>query len=279
MLDSVAQQTEKPFEIIIVDSSDESLDNNLLFVRRRELCKVHGIHVIYCHTHERGASLQRNRALDMATGDLCYFFDDDVILAPDYLLRMNNVFRECPWYAGGMGTVNSPKPRINWCRLIKMAFLLPRDGGSGKFTFSGMPTHAYGTNNFKNIDVLGGCCMCLRTTVVKQEKFDERLGAYSYMEDCDLSWRVSRKYLLFYNPAAKLEHRCSAQARETLVGRRALFIHNYSYLFFKNFYPQNKLKIVGYCWSIVGLFVEAMLTRKWAYLRGYKLGLRNFWSS
>jgi len=277
MLESVAQQTEKPLEIIIVDSSDKILDKNPVFIKQCVECVAQGIQVIYHHTQERGAARQRNIALEFARGDICHFFDDDVVLVPDYLQNMHAIFREFPEYGGGMGTVFAPEPRLTWHRLLRIVFLLQRDGDCGKFTFSGMPTHTYGTDKFKNVDVLGGCCMCLRTVIAKQEKFDEHLGVYSYMEDCDLSWRVSRNHPLFYNPAAQLDHRCSPQARERLITTRVLFIHNYSYLFFKNFYPKNKLKIFGYWWSITGLFVEAVLLRDLAYLKGYVQGLRRFW--
>lgn len=282
MLESVTRQTEKPLEIIIVDSSDEPSDKNQQFVHICNQCKTCAIQVIYKHTQERGAARQRNIALEFVHGDLCHFFDDDVILAPDYLHSMNDVFRKNSDYVGGMGTVCAPRPRMNWCRLLRIIFLLQRDGASGTFTFSGMPTHTYGTDKFKKVAVLGGCCMCMRTQIVQQLKFDENLGTYSYMEDCDLSWRAAhmcaaQKYPLFYNPAAKLEHRCSPQARENVVTTRSRFIYNYSYLFFKNFYPYNKLKIFGYLWSIMGLFVEAVLMRKWSYVLGYWQGLRKFW--
>ena len=277
MLESVVCQTEKPLEIVIVDSSDEPVNNHQKFITVSERCSVAGVTMVYYHTQERGAARQRNIALDFVHGNICPFFDDDVVLTRNYLHNMHAIFREFPEFAGGMGTVFAPTPRMTWCRLLRIAFLLQRDGASGKFTFSGMPTHTYGTDKFKNVDVLGGCCMCLRAAIAKQEKFDERLGIYSYMEDCDLSWRVSRNHPLFYNPQARLEHRCSPQARERLVTTRALFIYNYSYLFFKNFYPKNKLKILGYWWSITGLFVEAVLLRDLAYLNGYVQGLRRFW--
>jgi len=54
-------------------------------------------------------------------------------------------------------------------------------------------------------------------------------------------------------------------------------VHNYSYLFFKNVYPQNKIKIFAYCWSIIGLYVQALLYRQWDEIKGYTRGLQHFY--
>jgi hypothetical protein len=88
---------------------------------------------------------------------------------------------------------------------------------------------------------------------------------------------VSLKGKLFFNPAAQLYHYHSPVSRDKVVANRAMFIHNYSYLFFKNFYPYNKFKVIFYSWSILGLFVEALLYRRLDYVKGYWQGLRKYY--
>lgn len=273
MLESVIIQTEKPIEVVIVDSSDIPLSNNNKYLKTCDLVCAQNISIIYQHTKTRGAAYQRNIAMQLATGNLFHFLDDDVILESDYIFQMHEIFRKYPKYAGGGSAVRCAAPRLTWHRMLRCFFLLQRDGASGKFTFSGMPTHAYGTNNFKDVETLGAGCMCIKAEAAREIKFDELLGAYSYMEDCDFSWRISRKHKLFFNPKAVLDHKSSPVARAKITDMRAIYIRNYTYLFFKNFYSLNRLRILAYLWSILGLFVEAILLRKLEYFMGYVRGL------
>lgn len=271
-LNSLARQSAHPDEIIIIDSSDEPLSSN-----QQEQLRLLSASVIYKHTAP-GLTFQRNVGLSCARGDIVYFFDDDVILEPNYLKEMNAVFAEHPEFIGGMGYVTGVEAKKNnLYRFIQYCFLLQRDNASGYFTLSGMPTHAYGTDQFKQVEVLGGCCMAYRASVLKKHRFDEHLKRYGYMEDCDFSWRASRDGKLFYNPAARLAHLQSPLDRDHVVDNKAMFIKNYSYLFFKNIYPYNKLKIFAYGWSVIGLFVQALIFRRFADMRGYFKGLRSYY--
>ncbi len=99
------------------------------------------------------------------------------------------------------------------------------------------------------------------------------------MEDCDLSWRVSHDHPLFFNPAARLNHYHSPANRDGMKKRCALYVHNYSYLFFKNVYPHRKIKIFAYTWSILGLYVQALMYRQWDEIKGYTQGLCEFYGN
>jgi GT2 family glycosyltransferase len=279
-LRSLQKQIMRPTELIIVDSSDHPLSNDQEFT---QLCALHqqaGIRVIVEHTRP-GLAQQRNIGASKSEADILYFFDDDVELEPDYIAQMTEVFTQHPDYGGGMGSVqNVPAPARKLYRCLRTLFLLQQDRSSGNFTWSGMPTHTYGTNTFKNIEVLGGCCMAYRRSIYMQHLCDEQLekmSGYAYMEDCDLSWRVSHAHPLFFNPAARLNHYHSPASRDGIEKRCAMYVHNYSYLFFKNVYPLNKIKIFAYGWSIFGLYVQALLYRQWHEIKGYTQGLRYFY--
>ena len=287
-LHSLKEQTVQPNELIIVDSSDNKLVDNPAFTQLCNQQEFPQTNIVYKHTAP-GLPLQRNVGISLASSDITYFFDDDVILEKNYLETMNVTFVNNPHYHGGMGAVTNLssqrlfESRISYAqfmaqRLIRTIFLLQRDYASGAFTISGMPTHTYGTKQFKEVEVLGGCCMAYKTTVFKKHLFDESLKRYAFMEDCDFSCRVSRDGPLFFNPAAKLKHMNSPLNRDAIVDNRAMYIENYSYLFFKNFYQKNRLKIIAYWWSVLGLFIEATIRGQWAYLKGYVLGLRRFFS-
>jgi GT2 family glycosyltransferase len=272
-LASVTQQTRMPEEIIIVDSSDHKLSEQPLFKDFFVSEKFPGARLLYYHTNP-GLPYQRNVGVTLATTKLVHFIDDDVLLESEYLAQMCAPFEADHTYLGGMGTViNLPKKKLEIFRFIRRLFFLQRNYAPGNFTLSGMPTHAYGTSEFKAVQALGGCCMSYRKIIFLKHRFDETLGRYAWMEDCDFSWRVSRDGALFFNPAARLQHLNSPVSRDSQMAISKLFMKNYSYLFFKNFYPRNRLRIFAYWWTIVGLFLEALVIRDRHHVRGYVQGL------
>lgn len=266
----------QPNELIIVDSSDEPLKNDTAFLDYFNKVQFPNTTLVYQHT-QPGLTYQRNIGARLAKGDILYYFDDDAELFPQYLSQMQKVFATQPEFAGGMGSVqNMHEKKNDFYRFLRLFFLLPRDHSKGRFTASGMPTHTYGTHQFRTVEVLGGCNMAFRASVFKKHMFDEKLTRYAYMEDCDMARRVSYDAPLFFNPYAPLYHHASPLARDRVVDNRAMFIKNYSYLFFKNFYPRNRLKVCAYLWSVCGLFVEAVAIRNMDYVKGYCKGLWEF---
>lgn len=273
LFDSLLLQTYQPNELIVIDSSDKPLIENPFFLTLWKKNTPKGCKLVYKHTVP-GLTYQRNRGISSASGDIIYFFDDDVVLEKNYLQEMQDVFEHNPQYGGGMGSItNTPAKQNDIFRLLRIFFLLQRDYASGQFTLSGMPTHAYGCAQFKMVEVLGGCCMAYRATVFKNHRFDELLRGYAYMEDCDISRRISYEWPLFFNPKAQLQHNPSPLNRDSVAANRAMYIKNYRYLFFKNIYPRNRLKIFAYWLSIFGLLCEAVITRNKYYLKGYYHGL------
>ncbi len=273
-LDSISKQDYMPEELIIIDSSDKRLIEVDGFKDLFSEKNFNGVSLIYKHTSP-GLTKQRNEGIFLSSSEVIYFFDDDVELEPNYLSSMNKVFENNKDYGGGMGCVTNVQDRPSGKYMFfRKFFLMQRDYSSGNFTWSGMPTHTYGINKFLPVQVLGGCCFSFRRNILKNNLFDETLGAYAYMEDCDISKRVSDNYELFYNPEAKLKHYHSPASRDKVLHNRAMYIKNYKYLFFKNFYPKNKIKVLGYYWTILGLFLEAILFWRVEEIKGYIKGLR-----
>jgi len=278
-LQSLIQQTEQADEIIVVDSSDQPLQELLKFTGIFSQKFFPTTTLIYKHTTP-GLAYQRNVAITLASKKIVHFLGDDLILSPDYIAQMNATFADHPKYAGGMGMVaNMPLPvRRNLGWLFLKVFLLQRGGASGNFTASGMPTYLCGYDGFKTVQVLG-CCMSYRLAIFAKHRFDEKLQRYGLLQDSDFSRRVAYDAPLFYNGAAKFEHHPSVSGCDGIVDNRAMYIKNYSYLFFKNFYPRNRLKIVAYAWSVIGLFLQAVGGRRGNEIRGYCRGLKEFYGN
>lgn len=267
-------QIELPHELILVDSSDEQMKANKKFIEFMKKGKKIEFHYIYSKCSLLKA---RNIGIKKATGDIVYFFDDDVILEPDFLQIMNKTFKDNPNYKGGMGTLigipeQSFKERIR--NLFRSFFLLQYDYSSGKFQKSGFPRHPYGTKEFKKVEVLGGCIMAYRKEIFKEFNFDENLKGNVTMEDVDFSRRVSYKYKLFYNPYAKLEHRHAPSGRGNMRENKKRYLMCHHYLFYKNFYSKNRLFIIPHWWSILGLIIYSLIFESKEARKGYIDGLR-----
>ncbi|MFT6765299.1 MAG: glycosyltransferase involved in cell wall biosynthesis [Alteromonas naphthalenivorans] len=272
-IQSVSKQSLPPKEIIIIDSSKYPLNKNIEFKKIFNKETFKSSNLIYKHTAS-GLPLQRNIGIASATSDIIHFIDDDSILEKNYLEEMSLAFEKHPSYIGGMGYItNIGKKYYNFERLIRTLFLLQKDHASGKFTYSGMPTHPYGTTTFKNVEIVGGCCMSFRKKYLLDNLFDENLTKYASMEDCDIAKRMTHKGKLFFNPKARQIHNNSPIAREVPIASRAMYIRNYRYLFFKNFYPENKVRIIAHWWSIIGLFALALYKRDSTSIKGYLNGL------
>jgi len=279
-LRSLAEQTSLPDELIIIDSSDIPMIAQERFTSLFISDIFPHTQLLYRHTRP-GLTYQRNVGIDIAHGDVVYFFDDDVIIDKNYIKEMQRIFAGQPKFAGGSGTITNIDPyKRTFKHLMRIFFLIQRNYASGHFTTSGMPTHTYGSEKFQEVQVLGGCCCAYRSSVFNKNRFDEYLVRYAFMEDCDFSKRVSKNHKLFYNPYAKLVHLQSPLNREKILDFRTMFSHYYTYLFFKNFYPENKFRIFAYTWSMLGLLIEATYSsitqRNIRFIFGYWKGLYQF---
>lgn len=273
-LQSLVLQEQLPQELIIVDSSDQPIYNAIEDMLFHIRMKFH-----YEHS-QPGLTLQRNIGIKRATSDIIFFFDDDVILDSNYIKVIMEVFENNDIYLGGMGTIKYTM--INKWRpsyIFRLLFLMQRDGGNGVYCLSGMPKHPYGTGNFTEVQVLGGALMAYRKNVFNDFKckFDENVTGYASQEDVDFSYRVSRLGKLFFSPDAELIHNHSPLARDKILVNRKMYMVNYRYFYFKNFYPTNKISLIAHWWTIIGLLLYSLFFDKIDAFRGYIQGLVEFY--
>jgi glycosyltransferase involved in cell wall biosynthesis len=83
-LESLSHLREQPHEILVIDNAPQS-------EATREVVMKYP-HVTYCVEPRVGLSHARNKALDIAKGDIVAFTDDDVQVHPDWLTRLRPCF-------------------------------------------------------------------------------------------------------------------------------------------------------------------------------------------
>jgi GT2 family glycosyltransferase len=192
-IQSLAQQSVSPRELILV------IDHNARLLERVRVAYPRCI--VISNTGERGTSGARNAGLAVATGELVVFFDDDVVVAFDWVERISADLAD-PRVLGAFGAIvpawHQQRPRwfpeeFNW--VIGCSH-------------PGMPERKSPVRN------LWGCCMCFR-----REVFDTvgtfradlgRVGKHPIgCEETELCVRALRQWpdsIFMFDPTAAVTH-------------------------------------------------------------------------
>jgi GT2 family glycosyltransferase len=131
-----------------------------------------------------GLCAQRNVALELAlqSADIVTFFDDDFIPAHDYLYRVVAAFEQHPDWAVVMGKVVADGARgigLDWATALMIL---------SRFENHTVPVeHA--------VDHVGayGCNMSIRTSLIGDLRFDEKLVLYGWQEDIDFTSQLRKR--------------------------------------------------------------------------------------
>ncbi len=253
MLESVFEQTLLPYEIIIVDQSNN--DETLKVVEHFNTCaKELGIVFSYLYLSDPGLTRARNIGLEAATGNFVTFLDDDVILDKKYMEEVSKTIDK----HGAIvvqGKITNYHDRFHFYRyLIQKLFMLSSPSEVSSIVYP----------SFGNVlpvrfqeDVIcmwaSGCNHTIRTDIAREFKYDENLIAYGLGEDVDITFRIYRQYprCIWANPLAKISHYESPGER--LTNEKYLYmeaVHRY-YLFYKN--GDNSLTSkLSLAWSRIG---------------------------
>lgn len=282
-IDSITNQSYLPDEIIIIDSSKTSVLKSILNQKfgEKETPRIKHIHSEVC------LAASRNLGIKHSSGDIIFFFDDDVILDKNYIKEIMGIFLqdEKGEIAGITGDITNAKRDTKSWRAILQYFLCLGTSGDGKFRRSGYPTFPHGINRKLKVEFLSGCDSVYRRKIFNEFKFDEKLGklgGYSYNEDVDFSYRVSKKYTLIYTPYAKLEH-YPTQKKSGLkdFDIKKQLVSNHFYLFKKNI-KKSFLNMIAFMISIYGILITTVIFERSFYsIMGCLQGLitvRNFLS-
>lgn len=269
LLDSLCHQNRMPNEAIIIDASQNEKTKDMVEHERAQI----PFPVIY-KTTDPGLTRQRNIGVDLSQGEYICFFDDDVILDPDYISIIEATFKQpvMDQLGGVTGRITNIKENASaWEKFFRKIFFL-NDFGQGKIKFSGFPSHKIDKKP-AFVKILSGCNMVYRRDVFSEFHFDECFSGYSYLEDVDFSFRVGKKFLLYYQPKAKIEHYPTAYKTYDSRALRKMMIQNHRYLFKKN-HDQKFINIMCHLISIMGVFLyNGFIQRDLSACRGIVEGL------
>lgn len=233
------QQSYSNFEIIVVDSSDET--NQFI---EKSYPKIK-----YIRYHQgKNMAISRNIGILNSIGEIVVFIDDDCFVEKDWVKEIAKSFNE-PQIGGVGGRVIQENVSLYTDDPSQVGRITPNGLLLGFFDYDGQESFT--------VDYLVGCNMSFRREIL------EKLGGFdpifSVWNDVDMSMRVRNLgYSLIFNPKAKLVHKMVR--RDLLPRERATFTsqyvykRNYAYVLFKNSeFKWRYFKTLFY-WDVINLF-------------------------
>lgn len=206
-IQSVLRQTVLPEEMIIVDQSQDSETHR----RTENLFAAHAsrsarrIKLRYISdTAIMGAAVARNRAMDIAEGDIWLFLDDDVVLESNFLEELLTAYALYPQGVGISGIVTNYKPPSLVSRLWRVIFV------RGPFHDDRQEVY-WRADQLRQaapitVSRLGSGLMSFRAEAIRNLRFDENLHGVSTGEDVDFCMRLIPGTTLMIAPGARLFH-------------------------------------------------------------------------
>ena len=191
-------QNLSPKIIIIVVTSQEDLSENIDSLKETLLEKEILLEIF---VSAPGLTKQRNFGLSKVNGDIdiVHFFDDDVILPPEYLDIVDSLFQS-RLDISGIGGRTTDNTDIKVSSLER--FFLLNSKSSGVLLPSGINVgFRYSVDPYE-VDWLPGCTMSYRISRIHGISFDESREGVGWGEDVDFSARVAErgKLLMFSHP-------------------------------------------------------------------------------
>jgi len=201
-LDALFDQSEPPFEIIVVDSSTDDATEQLL-ARYQE-----SVTYLRIPAAEGSAPHQKNLGARQAKGSIVAFIDDDSIVQPGWLAEIASCYDDPRVGAVGGMVLSAECPQAKPAGAGPVGQLHP-------IAFELLGGLAVDTQGLVEVQWLSGCNMSVRRDVFQRiGGFDTRYAGDFSWEEPDLCARVQRKgFKVLYNPRAKVYHLLAPRSR------------------------------------------------------------------
>ena len=210
MLQSLSDQSKRPDQVVIVDSSMESAET--------VIDQFSGLNIKYIRHPRPSASAQRNKGIGSVNADidLIGFLDDDIVFEKGAIEKMLKFWEEAPEDVGGCA-FNLKNPMRSHGSALKFSSFAEWLGiyskSKGIVMSSGWQTLTGTVSETMFVQWLPTTASVWRRDVFEQFQFDEYFNGYSYLEDLDFSLSVSKKYRLAVLAEAGFYHFPSLSGR------------------------------------------------------------------
>jgi GT2 family glycosyltransferase len=203
---STMQLSAKPDLILVIDSSDQFLDQK--FINNYK-----GINLKYIHTKEVGLTKQRNLAIQLVDEkyDYLHFFDDDVELSTNYFQDIKIFIDRNPDIVGGSPLVNFKETFAG--SLLNLLYKYLNLQVEGKILYGGFNIGVMNYYSSLQVDWLPGCAMFLKREKLGGIFFDVTRKGYGLGEDVDFTYRLKERGPMVVTNSAVVNHKLSPKNR------------------------------------------------------------------
>lgn len=259
-LPALLTQTRPPHEIFVVDSSDDKNTTRAIIDAVRTTTRIPVTHI----DSPPGMTVQRNIGLQLVSGEVVLFPDDDSILYPDAMSHIMRVYeRDTEGLIGGVCSAEAPYPHpgagivlhnghahIPYRRKLSDTLAILVTPRRRRFEAEFVPDPFLELARVKMealprpdwlaeerailVPYMTGFRMSYRTEVIRRLRFDEELGRYALFEDIDASLRVLDTHCLAAAQDAYIYHHKAPERRDGGQALGAMHILNRAYVLAKD---------------------------------------------
>jgi glycosyltransferase involved in cell wall biosynthesis len=208
MLNSLAQQSLQPVEMVVIDGSEND--------ETKKLCQsqIPNLHtkIIYYRATEIGAATQRNQAMQYATQDIIWLLDDDIIFEPNCVERLWQGLQR-DFQLGGVNAMITNQrylpPGIISRYLFQVLHGHKESSYAGKCigpALNLLPEDCPNLPEIVSVEWLNTTCVMYRREALPNPLFPSIFTGYSLMEDVTLSLTVGKKWKLANARTARIFH-------------------------------------------------------------------------
>lgn len=208
MLNSLAQQSAQPLEIIIVDGSTTLATQILCQTNIDNLASK----IIYQQAIEIGAATQRNQAIASASQHTILLLDDDIIFEPNCIAKLWAALQSDRTLGGANATITNQRylpPGLISRLLFQFLSDRPQASYAGKCigpALNLLPEDRPDLPEIVPVEWLNTTCTIYRREALPNPLFPNNFTGYSFLEDLTLSLTVGKKWQLANARTARIFH-------------------------------------------------------------------------
>jgi len=264
MLQSLAQQSVQPAEMIVIDGSSNDETQQVCQSSPPKLATK----IIYHRAEEVGGATQRNQAMNHASQDIIWLLDDDIIFEPDCLARLWAALQSDSQLGGVNAMITNQKylpPGKVSCLLFRFLHGRIETSYAGKCigpAFNLLPEDSPDLPEVVPVEWLNTTCTLYRREALPQPLFPANFTGYSLMEDVTLSLMVGKNWKLANARTARIFHDSqpgdhksnkAVLAKMELVNRHYVMTHILGRQNLEDYFKLIVLQLFGITASLVSL--------------------------